>query len=161
MISRRLVYGYHLGNSTMSHRLCGSLLLLLRFLKNNLLDKVEKYLMINNAEHSNGTNGIIDSTLPRPSLRTSLLYEYFSESERSHLNPFIAINGKNVTEVDFHVNASFDYIKETGFWDDGEKIDEEWWFKNTENDNETIFPTNDQVIIGRVQYKSEIILIIS
>ena len=117
--------------------------------------------MINNADHLNETNGIIDSTLPRPWLRTSLLYEYFSESERSYLNPLVAINGKNVTEVDFHVNASFDYMKETGFWDDGEKIDEEWWFKNTENDTETLFPVNDQVKIGRVEYKSEINLIIS
>ena len=116
--------------------------------------------MINNADHLNET---IDSTLPRPWLRTSLLYEYFSESERSHLTPFAAINGENVTEVDFHVNASFDYIKETGFWDDGEKIDEEWWFKNSETDTETFFsvkyPVNDQVKIGRVE--SEISLIIS
>ena len=56
---------------------------------------------------------------------------------------------------------SHDYMKETGFWDDGEKIDEEWWFKNTENDTETLFPVNDQVKIGRVEYKSEINLIIS
>lgn len=112
--------------------------------------------MINNADHLNETNGIIDSTLPRPWLRTSLLYEYYSESERSHLNSLIAINGQNVTEVDFHVNASFDYIRETGFWDDGEKINDEWWFKISENKTWTLFSVYDQVKIGQVEYKSEI-----
>ena len=76
-------------------------------------------------------------------LRTSLLLKYLTESQSSQL--FAYINGKYVTEVDFHVNASFDYMNETGLWDDGERIDAEWWFRKSENDNETIIQLFDQV----------------
>ena len=118
--------------------------------------------MINNGDYLNSTNGIKPvSTLPRPWLRTSLLYEYFSESEvpSRSIYPFFTINGMNATDVDFHLNASFDFIKETGFWDDGEKIDEEWWFKNSENQtykNITSDIVYDQVILTGMK-KCEII----
>ena len=114
--------------------------------------------MINNAVHFNKTDGpsrpmvgdgISDHPLelPRSWVRTSLLFEYLSESKLSQSNPFVNINGENVSEVDFHVNASFDYINETGIWDDGETIDEKWWFKNSGNTTETIFHLQDQVKI--------------
>ena len=60
----------------------------------------------------------------------------------------------NATDVDFHLNASFDFIKETGFWDDGEKIDQEWWFKNYENQtykNITSDIVYDQVILTELK----------
>ena len=99
--------------------------------------------MINNAIHLNKTDVSKDKDYqpesPQPWVRTSLLFEYLSESKQSQLNPFGDINGENITEVDFHVNASFDYIVETGIWGDGEKIDDEWWFRNSENDTETVY----------------------
>ena len=109
--------------------------------------------MINNAVHFNKTDGISDSPreLPRSWVRTSLLFEYLSESKLSQSNPFVDINGENVSEVDFHVNASFDYISETGIWDDGEKIHEKWWFRNSGNGTETIFQVQDQVKIWPVR----------
>ena len=117
--------------------------------------------MINNAIHLNKTDVSKDKDYqpesPQPWVRTSLLFEYLSESKQSQLNPFGDINGENITEVDFHVNASFDYIDETGIWGDGEKIDDEWWFRNSENDTETIYRDYfDQVKILSRQ-KSEMI----
>ena len=106
--------------------------------------------MINKAVHLNETDVSKDKEpeLPQRWVRTSLLFEYLSESKQSQLNPFGDINGENVTEVDFHVNASFDFIDETGIWGDGEKIDDEWWFRNSENDTETIYRDEfDQVKI--------------
>ena len=108
--------------------------------------------MINNAVHLNKTDVSKDRDyqpeLPQPWVRTSLLFEYLSESKQSQLNPFGNINGENVTEVDFHVNASFDYIDETGIWGDGEKIDDEWWFRNSKNDL-VVYKTNDTEFIIR------------
>ena len=99
--------------------------------------------MINNAVHSNKTEISKETDtqpeLPQPWVRTSMLFEYLSETEQTQLNLFVGINGENVTEVNFHVNASFDYIDEMGFWGDGEKIDDEWWFKNSKNGTEFIF----------------------
>ena len=124
-------------------------------MNDHLLQKVENFLKINNVFHFNKTESSKDSKneieSPRsgssgtnPSwLRTSLLLEYLTESQSSQF--FADINGHNVTEVDFHVNASFDYMNETGFWDDGEKIDAVRWFKKSENDNETMIPLFDQV----------------
>ena len=100
--------------------------------------------MINNAVHLNKTD--YQPELPQPWVRTSLLFEYLSEFKHSQLNPFGDINGENVTEVDFHVNASFDYIDETGIWGDGEKIDDEWWFRNSKNDL-VVYKTNDTEFI--------------
>ena len=126
-----------------------------RFLNDHLVHKVENFLKINNAIYLNKTNGSKDSKNGKESprqgfpgtnpswLRTSLLLKYLTESQLSQL--FADINGHNVTEVDFHVNASFDYMNETGLWDDGEKIDAEWWFRKSENDNETMIPLFDQV----------------
>ena len=125
-----------------------------RFLNDHLVDKVENFLTINNAIYLNKTDGK-DSKNGKGSplqgfpgtnsswFRTSLLLKYLTESQSSQL--FAYINEKYVTEVDFHVNASFDYMNETGFWDDGERIDAEWWFRKSENDNETIIPLFDQV----------------
>ena len=126
-----------------------------RFLNEHLVHKVENFLKINNAYYLNKTDDSKDSKNGKESprqgfpgtnsswLRTSLLLKYLTESQSSQL--FAYINGKYVTEVDFHVNASFDYMNETGFWDDGERIDAEWWFRKSENDNETIIPLFDQV----------------
>ena len=138
-------------------------------MNDNLLHKVRNYFASNNIIHLNKTDGSkdskhgIESTRPwlretysipgirfpavnganHSWLRTSLLLKYLTESQSSQL--FADINGNNVTEVDFHVNATFDYINEIGFWDDGDVIDPEWWFRKSENDTDTIMQVLDQV----------------
>ena len=122
-------------------------------MNDQLLRKVTKFILINNAVHFNKSDGNIDPESPQPWVRTSLLFEYLSESKQSLHYPFVDVNGENVTEVDFHVDASFDYIQEIGIWDDGEEIDENWWFRNLENNTEALFQVPrvfDQVkILGK------------
>ena len=36
----------------------------------------------------------------------------------------------NLTEQDFHIDALFDGILETGFWANGSEISNEWWLRN-------------------------------
>ena len=38
----------------------------------------------------------------------------------------------NLTQQDFHIDASFDGIRETGFWANGSEISNEWWFRNSD-----------------------------
>ena len=44
----------------------------------------------------------------------------------------ISYRYKNLIELDYHINASFDGIRETGFWDNGSEIPNDWWFRNSD-----------------------------
>lgn len=47
-------------------------------------------------------------------------------------NSNIIYRYKNLIELDYHINASFDGIRETGFWDNGSEIPNDWWFRNSD-----------------------------
>ena len=52
----------------------------------------------------------------------------------------------NLNEQDFHIDASFDGIRETGFWENGSEISNEWWFRNSDYEiNDTNSFLLDQV----------------
>lgn len=56
----------------------------------------------------------------------------------------------NLTEQKFHIDATFDRIRENGFWNDGEQIEKSWWFKNSDfKTNASDSQTPDQVLFFR------------
>lgn len=122
----------------------------MRSLNEDLVPKVSKFLMMNNHHHllkNNDTNYPLNEFSSGPWVRYSLIVDYFSDMEQSNKNPLELLNGQNLSDIDFHIDASLDYLKEIGFWGDGEQINEKWWFKNSVNKTKFLFPIPDQVEI--------------
>ena len=123
---------------------------MLRSLNEDLVPKVSKFLMMNYHHQllkTNDTNYQLKKFSSGPWVRYSVLADYFSDMEQSNKNPLELLNGQNLSEIDFHIDASLDYLQEIGFWGDGEQINEKWWFKNSVHRTKFKFPIPDQVKI--------------
>ena len=82
-------------------------------LKEDLRARVSDYLMENKVSQKS----------------TKILYSHSS----INLDPLFH-DDRNLIDEDYHIDASFDHIRETGFWDDGSEIKSEWWFRNSLNE---------------------------
>ena len=105
------------------------------------------------AKASTQTVGFYPDQTPEFLRQTSRFIKHFQLERSNFGSPYFIHRFQNITDSGyFHIDASFDHIRETGFWDDGAEIQSEWWYINSDYGTNYSAPDSastipDQVIV--------------
>ena len=105
------------------------------------------------AKASTQTVGFYPYQTPEFLRQTSRFIKHFQLERSNFGSPYFIHRFQNITDSGyFHIDASFEHVRETGFWDDGADIQSEWWYINSDYGTNYSAPDSastipDQVIV--------------